>query len=328
MVDMECMKGSLNPKRLIDLILFKIRFAREHPFFFYPCGIEMFCGPQGAGKTLSSVLYVDKLLKKYPKAKMVTNLNLTDYPIITFDDFKKNKTENYKNEDLKLFYKKLLNLELFDFEEFYFLYKSDVSFIEEIDQYLLKLKSSELIIDTEFYNDVVDKFFYYYYLSENRVFLFINNDDFLKYKNGEYGIIYFVDEIQLYLNSLESKNINMDVITQLSQQRKQRSHIVCTSQVFGRMAKPLREQFSEIIYCKKYFSFLQINSLIDRDSIDGENSSDTNISGEVIRKFFNIHSPSDFGKYDTYSVVQKGKFVSGEKTLNIYNNSNDNENKG
>ena len=49
------------------------------------------------------------------------------------------------------------------------------------------------------------------------------------------------------------KNINPEVMTQISQQRKQRKHIVCTSQVFGRMAKPLREQFSAVVKCQKYF---------------------------------------------------------------------------
>ena len=50
-------------------------------------------------------------------------------------------------------------------------------------------------------------------------------------ENGQLGVIYFIDEIHLELNSLESKNIDMDVIVELSQQRKQRKHIVGTSQV-------------------------------------------------------------------------------------------------
>ncbi len=73
---------------------------------------------------------------------------------------------------------------------------------------------------------------------KNRVFEFCDNDDFKRYSNGEFGVIFLVDEIQLYMNSLESKNINIEVITQISQQRKQRKHIIATSQVFGRMAKP------------------------------------------------------------------------------------------
>lgn len=158
------------------------------------------------------------------------------------------------------------------------------------------------------------------YKQNNRIFEFVDNDDFSKYGNGENGMIFLVDEIQLYLNSLQSKNINLDVITQISQQRKQRKHIVCTSQVFGRMAKPLREQFSNVIVCKNYLGFIQCNSLIDRDSMDGDESTGTELSGTVKRKFWSIHDPRCYGRYDTYRIIEKGKFVAGEdQQQNIYN---------
>lgn len=143
-----------------------------------------------------------------------------------------------------------------------------------------------------------------YPIDNERVFLFKGNDDFSNYSNGEYGVIYFVDEIQLYLNSLGSKNVNMEVITQISQQRKQRKHIVATSQVFGRLAKPLREQFSNVVLCRNYFSKLQINKVINRQDLDKENSNDTTISGNVSFKYMFIHSPKYYERYDTYSIIQ------------------------
>lgn len=154
---------------------------------------------------------------------------------------------------------------------------------------------------------------YQRYLNENRVYPFINNDDFIKYSNGEKGLIYLVDEIQLYLNSLESKNVNMEVMTQISQQRKQRKHIVTTSQVFGRMAKPLREQFSNVVVCRNIFGFVQKNSLVDRDSLETESSSDTNVTGKVLKNIIWFHSPDMYKRYDTYYVIERGKFISGEK---------------
>jgi hypothetical protein len=163
------------------------------------------------------------------------------------------------------------------------------------------------------------------YLKENRVFLFSDNDDFVKYSNGENGLIYLVDEIQLYLNSLQSKNINLDTVTQISQQRKQRKHIVATSQVFGRMAKPLREQFSNVILCKNYIGCIQKNSLIDRDSLENETSSDTQVTGKVKQNFYWIHNPDImYKRYDTYYVIEKGKFVSGESQQRegVYNDNN------
>ena len=154
-----------------------------------------------------------------------------------------------------------------------------------------------------------------YPLDGERVFPFCNNDDFARYSNGEYGVIFLVDEIQLYLNSLESRNINLDVVAQISQQRKQRKHIVATSQVFGRMAKPLREQFDSVLLCRNYFGFLQCNQLIDRNSISSDNSADCNVSGDVVSKFWWFHSPEMYGRYDTSVVIERGKFTSGENQV-------------
>ena len=106
-----------------------------------------------------------------------------------------------------------------------------------------------------------------------------------------------------------------EVITQISQQRKQRKHIVATSQVFGRMAKPLREQFSSVMLCKNYMGCIQVNALLDRDSLESDDSTGTNISGEVKEKFVWFHSPSMYARYDTSRVVERGKFVGAEKQI-------------
>ena len=239
MISSYAMKEKLKPTNLFRLFSYKRKFAKEHPNYFYPDGLLIFVGAQGSGKTLSAVNYVYMLLKMYPKAIIVTNTILNDYPI-----------------------------------------------------------------DNE------------------RVFYFNNADDLAKYNNGEYGVIFFIDEIQLYFNSLKSKNINMDVMTQISQQRKQRKHIVATSQVFGRMAKPLREQFSNVILCKCYLDILQCNLMIDRDSMEGDSSTDTNISGKVKKKFWYFRSPKMFKRYDTYSIIQNKDLKYSVESQNIYGGDN------
>lgn len=158
-------------------------------------------------------------------------------------------------------------------------------------------------------------------IDNERVFRFVNADDFGKYNNGMYGVIFLVDEIHLYLNSLKSKNINMDVMTQISQQRKQRKHIVATCQVFGRMAKPLREQFSCVVLCKSYFNFIQKNMLIDRDSIDGEESTGTNIHGKVKRNYWYFRHPEMFKRYDTYAVIENNELSLSRDNQEIYGGS-------
>ena len=152
-----------------------------------------------------------------------------------------------------------------------------------------------------------------------KVFPFQNASDLSRYNNGEKGVIFLIDEIQLYFNSLESKNINPEVMTQILQQRKQRKHIVCTSQVFGRMAKPLREQFSNVIVCKCYLGCFQVNKLVDRDSIE-EFDNGTSLKGTVKKKFMFFHDPKYYNYYNTYYVIDKNKFIyNEEKKGDIYN---------
>jgi len=266
MLSKRCCEESMHPKYAVANVRYRIQFAREHPDYFDPDGLLIFVGGQGSGKTLSAVNYVYRLLAAYPECKLVSNLALRDFPIVTFEDWKQNNGIVVKSKREK-----------------------EEAFAR--------------------------------YVAENNVFEFRDNDDFKRYYNGEYGVIFLVDEIQLYLNSLESKNINIEVVTQISQQRKQRKHIVATSQVFGRMAKPLREQFSCVVYCRDYLGdMLQCNSLIDRDSMIGDDSTGTNISGEVIKKFWFWRQPEMFARYDTYRVIERGKFVSAEaQKQTLYN---------
>lgn len=235
MISYDACRESLNPIQIYDWIKYKIKFMREHPFYFRPDGLVVFTGAQGTGKTLSAVNYVENIMQNYPKCILVTNLKLENYP---FDN--------------------------------------------------------------------------------KRVFQFINGDDLKKYNNDEFGVIFLIDEIQLYFNSLQSKNINTDVMTQISQQRKQRKHIVATSQVFGRMAKPLREQFSSVLVCKNYLGFFQFNKLVDRDSVV-DNDNGTSLKGKVKKRFMWFHSPKYYGRYDTYYVIQQNNFVAEEeKKVGIY----------
>lgn len=160
-----------------------------------------------------------------------------------------------------------------------------------------------------------------YPLDGKRVFPFVDNDDFKRYSNDDKGVIFLVDEIQLYLNSLESKNINLEVVGQIAQQRKQRKHIVATSQLFGRLAKPLREQFNSIVVCKNIFGCIQVNSLILRDSITDMDGSGQTVQGTVSDRFWWVHTPDMYDRYNTYTVIQRGKFAAGENVKKgVYEN--------
>lgn len=120
--------------------------------------------------------------------------------------------------------------------------------------------------------------------------------------NGEDGVIYVIDEIQLEFNSLESRQIGIEVMIEVSQQRKQRKHIVGTTQVFGRVAKPIREQIKWVVLCKCYLRLFQINKLIN-----GEESEE--VDGKLKTKtksiIFDIHKVEYYKRYDTYAKIQR-----------------------
>lgn len=52
------------------------KFQRETGFFMEH-GIHMFCGEQGAGKTIAAVEMMLRLRKQYPMSKMITNFGVT-----------------------------------------------------------------------------------------------------------------------------------------------------------------------------------------------------------------------------------------------------------
>lgn len=178
-------------------------------------GINIFSGPQGSGKTLSMVKVLKKIIKDYPKAIIVTNIDF-NFPI------------------------------------------------------------------------------------QNKVFKYSGFDDF-KLENGIYGVIYVLDEIHLILNSLESKDIPLSIIVELSQQRKQRKLILGTSQVYSRMAKPLREQIRNVIICRNFFSLFQFNYLIDAFNSQEDSSGKLKFAKQKVSFFF--HRKEDYLSYDTYKKM-------------------------
>lgn len=219
-MDLEALKGSLNPVLPFRDLHYKSAFRKANPDYFDPSGLMIFCGPQGSGKTLSAVQYCKAVLKQYPKCKFVTNVHITG------------------------------------------------------------LDPAIQIVQ---YNGIESLF---------------------NVSNDMQGVLYFIDEIHLEFNSLESRNISIEEMIEFSQQRKQRKHIVGTSQVYMRLAKPLREQIKDVVLCKNYFGLLQHNQLIDGEQSYEEGGQ---FHGCVRHNFWWFHSPELYGCYDTYAKMQRYK---------------------
>ena len=218
MVDLSCLEGSKNPLNWFRIKRFKKSFFKEHPTYFKPDGLLMFCGAQGTGKTLSAVNYVRELSWFYPKCIICSYVEIEGL-----------------NPACK--------------------------FIE--------------------YDGI---------------------DCLTRIENGYNGVIYIIDEIHLEFNSLESKNIPIEVMIEVAQQRKQRKHIVGTSQQFMRLAKPLREQVRNLVLCKNIFGCIQINTLIDGSTITEK---DGKIVMDIKKRSIWFHSPDLYNSYDTYKKMKR-----------------------
>lgn len=122
--------------------------------------------------------------------------------------------------------------------------------------------------------------------------------------NGIEGIIFLLDEIHVLWNSLESKDIPISEMASFCQMRKDRRVILGTSQVYGRIAKPIREQLQYVIDCHNFFQILQHNIILDpAEGIE----KDGHVEAKVLRNQYWFHSPELYRSYDTLFKIEKAK---------------------
>jgi hypothetical protein len=147
-------------------------------------------------------------------------------------------------------------------------------------------------------------------------------DDIVFTNNGVYGEVQMVDEIQNWFNSLESKNFPLEMIQEICQQRKQRKIICGTSQVFNRVAKPIREQTTYVYKPITIFGCLTIVGVYKpRLNEDGGIEKMTRS-----KLYFFVHDEYLRNCYDTYEKIERlnkkgfkdrDKQISSAPSLNI-----------
>lgn len=128
-------------------------------------------------------------------------------------------------------------------------------------------------------------------------------EDMLSIDNGEEGVVFLLDEMHIEFNSLESKGMDAHIFELVSQQRKARKHIVGTSQVFGRLAKPFREQFKYAVCCDNYFGILFRQEVFKATNVATGEDIRTVLTSRKVRFFF--ASKSDFDLYDTTQIIKR-----------------------
>lgn len=141
---------------------------------------------------------------------------------------------------------------------------------------------------------------------------FIDYSQISELTNGIKGVIFVLDEIQTIWNCVESRDIPLTELATLCQNRKDRRVVLCTSQVYGRVAKPIREQYKYVVLCHNIFKYIQINSVVDPIAEDYTTEDDGHFQGKIIKRSIFFHSPAAYEVYDTLNKIDRLK--RGEKS--------------
>lgn len=125
--------------------------------------------------------------------------------------------------------------------------------------------------------------------------------DIVDSNNGEDGEIDVLDEIQNWFNSLQSKDFPPEMMTEITQQRKQRKCIFGTAQVFGRISKPIREQ---ITYLYEPITLFGCITIVRKYKPIVSNQDGVVDSKKLKGMFFFVHNEEVRESFDTYKKIQ------------------------
>ena len=119
--------------------------------------------------------------------------------------------------------------------------------------------------------------------------------------NGFQGEIDVIDEMQNWFSSNESKDFPVEMLQEISQQRKQQKMIFGTAQVFERVAKPIREQVHFLYKPMTIFGCLTWVRVY-KPKID----SDGQVKKSRMRTcFFFVHDAELRDSFDTYHKIER-----------------------
>jgi len=199
----------------IDWQSFKKHYTRQKKGLF-PVGSRVYIGRQGRGKTLSMVDYTHRMIDKYPKMRVFSNVILYDveYKLLEDDD--------------------------------------DVSLA-------------------------------------------------LAYQNGSDGVLVLLDEAHLMFNS--KTGIPIDILSAISQQRKDRRRIVFSSQIWNELDISVRKQVQEVVLCRN-IGRIQFNTIFDGESITIDKSDYSYKMDKISRELYK-HNDDYYNRYDTYQKIRR-----------------------
>lgn len=132
---------------------------------------------------------------------------------------------------------------------------------------------------------------------------YIENDNDVKnaleFANGSRGVLVLLDEAHLYFN--KKSGIPLDVLTAISQQRKDRRRIVFSSQIWEELDISLRKQVKEIVSCRCFFGKIQFNQIYDGETLSWDKLQSSYTAKKLRSEIFKHYDVL----YNSYSTLQK-----------------------
>jgi len=118
--------------------------------------------------------------------------------------------------------------------------------------------------------------------------------------NGVDGQIDVLDEVQNWFNSLQSKDFPVEMLQEITQQRKQRKMILGTSQVWQRVAKPIREQVKYVYRPFTLFGCLTF-CVVYKPIVNSDGECE---QMKFRHMFYFVHNSEIREAFDTYKKIQ------------------------
>ena len=138
----------------------------------------------------------------------------------------------------------------------------------------------------------------------------------IDYKNGYKGVIVAMDELQNWFSSNDSKNFPPEMLSLITQNRKNRRIILGTSQNFYLLAKAIRSQATEVRRCATYFGCLTVVRRLE-PILDSE--------GNVVEWkkrgiYCFVHDKELRDSYNTWKVIENLRKSGFKENVNRENN--------
>lgn len=122
----------------------------------------------------------------------------------------------------------------------------------------------------------------------------------LEINNGASGVLIVLDEAHLFWG--RKSGISLDVLTAISQQRKDRRRIVLSSQIWEELDISLRKQVKEIVQCNSILRTIIVNRIYDGETLTYDKKESQYVAD--LKDIYVYHMTKDeTAKYNTLQKI-------------------------